>query len=80
LITRKPSWSGVITLDSSECAWHLMFNVPEELRINENMVNPYQVVINAMKCVTEFFNTGVVELKKMKGKHGMRYLLYDPEK
>lgn len=78
LMARKPSWSGVITLDSSECAWHLMFNVPEGIAIKENMVNPYDMVIKAMKCVPVFFNTGTVKIGKMKGRNGMRYLEYKP--
>lgn len=80
LLQRKPNWAGVITLDSSECAWHLLFNVPEGIAIKSTMVNPYETVLKAMKCVPDFFNTAAVEFKKMKGRNGMRYLEYKPEK
>ena len=74
LLNKQPSWSGAVSINSAECSWHLMMHAPEEIAINEDMKNSYDVVIKAMKCVPEFFNTKAVEFKKMKGRHGMRVL------
>lgn len=77
LLMRKPNWAGVRMLDSSECAYYLMFNAPEGLELKDNLINPYKVVIDAMNSVSEFIKSGKVKIGKMKGRHGMRYLAYE---
>jgi len=74
LLTKKPSWSGIVCLNSAECAWHLMMYAPEEICISEKLVNPYKAVLSAMSCVSGFFNTGDVTYGKMKRRNGMRYI------
>lgn len=64
LARKKPSWSGVIMLATSECVDIIMDPVVSGIQLDPFVKNPRVPAHDAMKMVPNFFNQGLVTLKQ----------------
>jgi hypothetical protein len=74
LAQKKPLWSGVTIMTTSECIDTIMFNGVPDIHLDINAVTPSKVAKDAMKYVPKFFDPGVVVLDKLKNCKKMWYL------
>lgn len=70
LVRKKPFWSGIIMLDTTECIDIIMDPVDPEIQLDPFVKNPNKVAHDAMKLVPAFFNQGLVNLRQRD--HGRR--------
>jgi len=74
LARKKPSWSGVIMLDTTECIDIIMDPVNPEIQLDPLVKNPRKVTHDAMALVPAFFNKGFVTMGKKKNGNRTWYL------
>lgn len=69
LANKKPMWSGVVIMATSECIDYIMFDVPKAIRLDLYVANPNKVTHDAMEYVPTFFEPDLVILdRKTKGR------------
>lgn len=69
LANKKPTWSGVVILATSECIDYIMFDLPQAIKLDMDAVNPRKVAHDAMEYAQTYFDEGLVILdKKTKGR------------
>jgi hypothetical protein len=66
LAQKKPLWSGVTILDTTECIDIIMFRGVPEIQLKLEVTNPRKVAHDAMKLVPMYFDKGIVRLSQKK--------------
>jgi len=74
LAQKKPLWSEITLMTTSECIDVIMFDVPREIRLDIEVKEPEKSARDAMRFVPNFFEEGKVIFDKMKKRKRMWYL------
>jgi len=74
LAEKKPSWSGVVSLNTIECIDIITFRGPKGIQLDLEVAQPDKAARDAMKLVPSFFDPGLVRMAQMKHHNRMWYL------